>query len=424
MGPRAQELLRQILATPDDLALRAVYADELQAAGDPRGEFIALDLANDPAHAGRRIVLLAKHAAQWWPEIPRHRLDIRNGFVERVAGVPAELVGGARLFATEPIRDVEMIYRHDNAAVETLGSNRVRRFAMRGAPTAAMMRIATSSFGEHLEAFEASGCAMTPNDVKPLGAALPACRELRLADNHLIGYVLPRMLDWQHLASVEVLDLRSTTLTTEVLRELLARDLSRLRVLQLSANPLIGDIDRVIVEALPRLPVLERLELVDTLMPDRAITSLAKARPPRLAIAFGIHDLDARFPLDAFGADIALIRLGRDRWTIDIDGVRRSVRWRQLRSDADVDAEPRVLVDWTQQDGDAAPLDRLGVALATGARRTLAPTQRRIDIALRPSEHRIYGATMYASETVTIEYPASSSLVSITFEENVIRMDD
>src|SRR5258706_7507622 len=107
---RAGELLRQILANPDDLALRAVYADELQAAGDPRGEFIALELANDPAHAGRRIALLAKHARQWWPELPRHCIATRNGFVERIAGSEAALGACARLYATAPVRDVELVH--------------------------------------------------------------------------------------------------------------------------------------------------------------------------------------------------------------------------------------------------------------------------------------------------------------------------
>jgi uncharacterized protein (TIGR02996 family) len=42
--------LDAIYANPDDFALRAVYGDVLQERGDPRGEFIALQLAN---HAGQ-----------------------------------------------------------------------------------------------------------------------------------------------------------------------------------------------------------------------------------------------------------------------------------------------------------------------------------------------------------------------------------
>lgn len=44
-------MLRQILDRPEDLAARTVYADELQARGDPRGEMIALELAGARAQA-------------------------------------------------------------------------------------------------------------------------------------------------------------------------------------------------------------------------------------------------------------------------------------------------------------------------------------------------------------------------------------
>jgi len=56
-------LLAEIAANPDDDQLRQVYADGLQQKGDPRGELIALQLANrEPA---RQEQLLAAHAAQW-----------------------------------------------------------------------------------------------------------------------------------------------------------------------------------------------------------------------------------------------------------------------------------------------------------------------------------------------------------------------
>src|SRR5258705_4746207 len=128
--PRAEELLRQILANPDDRELRAVYADALQANGDPRGELIALELANDPAHAGRRIGLYAKHVHQWWPELPRHRIATRDGLVERVAGLGKELRASARLFATEPIRDVTLL---DGGAESSVAWPLVHRASLPGA---------------------------------------------------------------------------------------------------------------------------------------------------------------------------------------------------------------------------------------------------------------------------------------------------
>jgi uncharacterized protein (TIGR02996 family) len=56
------DLLRAVLANPDDSALRGVYADWLEERGDPRGEFlrIAQRLAALPRKAKRRGPLVAR----------------------------------------------------------------------------------------------------------------------------------------------------------------------------------------------------------------------------------------------------------------------------------------------------------------------------------------------------------------------------
>ena len=60
------------VANPGDLAHRAVLADALQASGDPRGEFIALQLQStlDTAAKKRTSELLAAHADEWTGPIP------------------------------------------------------------------------------------------------------------------------------------------------------------------------------------------------------------------------------------------------------------------------------------------------------------------------------------------------------------------
>lgn len=71
--PRSEaQLLAAIAASPDDDAPRLVYADALSAAGDVRGEFIALQCrlaANSDDDARRRLrvrenQLLEAHGAQ------------------------------------------------------------------------------------------------------------------------------------------------------------------------------------------------------------------------------------------------------------------------------------------------------------------------------------------------------------------------
>ena len=102
---RETALLRQILERPDDLAARAVYADELQSLGDPRGELIALELAGARSDAA---ALRRTHAATWWPELAQLTFGTRNGFVERIHAPAARLGELQSLFAREPVRELEL----------------------------------------------------------------------------------------------------------------------------------------------------------------------------------------------------------------------------------------------------------------------------------------------------------------------------
>jgi uncharacterized protein (TIGR02996 family) len=68
-----EALLARLVEDPRDRAARLVYADALQAAGDPRGELIALHAANQrkradaliASHADRLLGKLAAHAELW-----------------------------------------------------------------------------------------------------------------------------------------------------------------------------------------------------------------------------------------------------------------------------------------------------------------------------------------------------------------------
>jgi uncharacterized protein (TIGR02996 family) len=105
------ELFAAVYANPDDDNARSVLADLLQQKGDPRGEFIALQLAG--AHApgakarrGREAELLRSHAREWLgplePAILKSGLKYERGFLSK-CGVkePGAVIGDRILEAKE-----------------------------------------------------------------------------------------------------------------------------------------------------------------------------------------------------------------------------------------------------------------------------------------------------------------------------------
>jgi uncharacterized protein (TIGR02996 family) len=114
--PVTRALLEAVIARPDDLDARLVYADALLEAGDLRGEFIRLDCEMsglphfDPRRrvcARRRGALLLANANEWLLPVVvaagGSRLRFRNGFLEEVT-----LQAGADLGA---LRDAAPLVR-------------------------------------------------------------------------------------------------------------------------------------------------------------------------------------------------------------------------------------------------------------------------------------------------------------------------
>ncbi len=86
---RGSDLLDAIHAHPDDRAARAVYADWLIEQGDPRGEFIALQLARAVGDrpSPREVSLLRAHDKVWLAGLVRHlrARTFENGFLVECA---------------------------------------------------------------------------------------------------------------------------------------------------------------------------------------------------------------------------------------------------------------------------------------------------------------------------------------------------
>jgi uncharacterized protein (TIGR02996 family) len=114
------ELLDAVYRDPASDELRAVYADALTEAGDPRGELIALQLARRSARgpSAREVALLRSYARTWLgaidPLVHHDHLVYRRGFA-----AVAQVRGNASSPAAREWSTLEELYvpRHGFAAV-------------------------------------------------------------------------------------------------------------------------------------------------------------------------------------------------------------------------------------------------------------------------------------------------------------------
>jgi uncharacterized protein (TIGR02996 family) len=84
-GRDGAALLAAVHADPADDAPRRVFADHLQEQGDPRGEFITLQLAEDAASAKQAQKLLAAHGKNWLDGLTLAKdVRFRRGFLSSV----------------------------------------------------------------------------------------------------------------------------------------------------------------------------------------------------------------------------------------------------------------------------------------------------------------------------------------------------
>jgi uncharacterized protein (TIGR02996 family) len=139
--PAPDALLRQVLDQPDDLAVRRVYADALDAAGDPRGELIHVQCKLEDAAVAspawtalrtRQAELLAKHGKAWAAPYAKliRKPELRRGMIE-------DAHVDAKLFAAAPGALLE------REPVTSLGTHKMRRdefLAVRGRPDLARLR--------------------------------------------------------------------------------------------------------------------------------------------------------------------------------------------------------------------------------------------------------------------------------------------
>lgn len=188
MSAEERALLDAVLADPDADRPRLRYAERLDRCGDPRGEFIRLQISR--ANPERERDLLAAHFDEWVaPFAPWSAEDVvfRRGFAEAMSlSVRAFISIGDGLFRTAPVRDVRLVAVQPFMAELARAPNlaRLDRLDLRGnwiGPDG-VKALAGSPYLARLRALDLSHNGLSLDDVQPL-LDLPSLVTLDLTGN-------------------------------------------------------------------------------------------------------------------------------------------------------------------------------------------------------------------------------------------------
>ena len=258
-------LLDAVCEAPDDDGPRLIYADLLDERGDPRGEFIRVQLAlaklppadpRRPELIAREKELLDDHRDEWLAPFRRlvSAAEFRRGFVEDVKVSVWHFVAFAdALFATGPVRRAHLLDIHPAEGL------RVLQVVLESPHVARLtgLTITNTRLGEPL----ARTLATAPG--------LAGLKSLDMTRNELGDGGAAELASGSCLGSLEELDLTGNEIGGQGAEALAnARHWSRLRRLTLNQNAA-GSTGAVRVAGTDSLPKLDRLELAGNRVGDR-----------------------------------------------------------------------------------------------------------------------------------------------------------
>jgi len=226
--------IQSILEAPDDDVPRLQYADWLEEQGDPRGEFIRLQVelarmtANDPRRlrlAERAGVLLKQHRLAWGAPL-LDRLSPNDWITSWRRGFPEGIETDAKTF----LDHASDIFRLSPVRALTV---------LPYTPPAVFLQLCTSSHLARLTALDLSWAAIDPTGVQALVSSdsVRNLTELNLSWNAIGPAGANVVAASPHLSRLTKLRLGTANLGLEGVRALLASpQLARLTALSLGGN--------------------------------------------------------------------------------------------------------------------------------------------------------------------------------------------
>jgi uncharacterized protein (TIGR02996 family) len=276
---------------PDDDGVRLIYADWLEEQGDPRGEFIRLqvELARAPVDDPRRSEwecrahqLLEDNEAEWLGSLERWVRGWRfhRGFVEAVEVEPRRFRAHAdALMKAAPIRHLSLVEREAEDDQSDTGESRQAVYAAIAASPALrqvkslnlgwdhvwndlQLLLASPHLGQ-LSWLDAGGLGLHDDAIGEFAASTVGQQlmSLGLADSRFGDATLSMLTGSRRFTHLQALDLGGCAIEGPGLRALAkASWLEQVTDLHLANNPLV-ERDLAVLLACPRLKALTTLDL-------------------------------------------------------------------------------------------------------------------------------------------------------------------
>ncbi len=318
-----------IVRDPDDVAPRLAYAQELHAAGDPRGEFIRVQCALGDRvgigdfHALRDAerVLLQKHENRWLGSaLAMHPsgFAFRGGFLDDLGEVRVELflADAAAAFAEHPVRRVTLTNvkpAHLDALVALGGLDSLTHLTVRGnLGDAEVARLVEAPWMAHLESLNVGGNKVGANGAAALATSpnLARLRSLALHSNVLEDAGVRAFATGTTLGRCLSLYFTANRVTDEGVRALAQnKGLRSLRTLVLGRNPILDEGARALAGS-EAMVTLQKLDLHGTEVSDEGARALARS-----SLLVSLESVDLR----GCALSAASVKLLRERF--------RSVRY-------------------------------------------------------------------------------------------------
>lgn len=235
----------------------------------------------------RRDALLAENSQRWWPFATMAQRQ-RDGKLVFVRAEAAEfLTYAAKLFAAEPVTEVDLFGVDEETIGEIAKASWLGKLTALGVHSAigddAFATLVKSKHLGGLVALNVSGNDLSGEGLAAMKSALPSLQRLVLTNNPIGDEGCAALAAWKHLGTLRTLYLSACEITDEGLAALAASGkLGALEKLTLANNEEITDAGIAALASTKVLPALRYLELKNLGLQAASGQALAEAKFPHM----------------------------------------------------------------------------------------------------------------------------------------------